>query len=34
MPTRIAKPVDDEDKFVELPAKLKFPWSRPAKTEV
>lgn len=30
----IARPETEEDKFVEPPAKLKYPWSRPRKTEV
>lgn len=30
----VAEPKVEEDKFVEPPAKQKFPWSRPRKTEV
>lgn len=34
MPVHLAKPVVEEDTFVEPPAKQKYPWSRPRKSEV
>lgn len=33
-PVLISQPKVEEEKFIEPPAKSKFPWSRPRKTEV